>query len=247
MYSRPGRITIGPQLTPMVKTLILTCAGVFAWMVLAGSLSGPRSPNSITTIFGLVPADVWGRLYLWQLVTYIFLHAGLGHIFWNMFSLWMFGCQLERVWGSREFLRFFLITGIGAGLFSAVMDPASPIPIVGASGACYGVLMAFGMLFPNRYVYLWFLLPVKVKYFVAVLGGITFLNALNSPGSTIAHVAHLGGMLVAFLYLKGLLSPAKIRQSYYRWKIRRMRSRFEVYENRRPEPRRDREDDFWIN
>ncbi|HSR53272.1 MAG TPA: rhomboid family intramembrane serine protease [Acidobacteriota bacterium] len=241
MYNRQAAVSFGPRLTPMVKYLIIACVVVFLWTVLGGS--------EITRILGLVPAFFWPpHLWLWQAATYIFLHADLLHLAMNMFVLWMFGSTLEAHWGSREFLRFFFITGIGAGILSAIVDYSSLIPTVGASGSIYGLLAAFGLLFPERRIYIYFLFPVKAKYFVLFIAGMVLLSSLNDQGNGIAHFAHLGGMLVGFLYLKGWLSPAGLRQAYHRWKIRRMRSRFEVYENQKRPPRgRSRDDDFWIN
>ena len=240
MGYQPGyRVSFGPRITPMVKYLIIANAAVFAWQWLAGLAGGWQ----IIHIFGLTPALVVERLYIWQLVTYLFLHAGFFHIFLNMFALWMFGSELERHWGGNAFLRYYLISGIGAGILSVAVSPFSTIPTIGASGAVYGVLLAYGMMFPERYVFLYFLVPVKVKYFVAVLGAITFFSALGEPGSTVAHVAHLGGMLFGFLYLKGWLTVSGLRQSYHRWRLKRMRSRFKVYSEKRPR----KNDDFWIN
>lgn len=226
----------------MVKYLVVANAAVFVWQLLAAQVGS----QEIVSIFGLTPYLVLHKLFLWQLVTYLFLHGDFFHILFNMFALWMFGSELERYWGSREFLKFYLITGVGAGLFSVFLEPGSMIPTIGASGSVYGILMAYGMMFPERYIYLYFLFPVKVKYFVAALGLLAFISTLGSPGSTIAHVAHLGGMVFAFLYLKGWLSIRGLRQAYYRWKMKRLRSRFRVYkgdEKKRP----NREDDFWIN
>ena len=155
--SRGPDLTMGPQLTPVVKVLIISCAGMFLLSTLGGAQS------EIFRFLGLVPYAVVSKFFLWQPVTYLFLHANLGHVFWNMFALWMFGCELERTWGSREFLRFFLITGVGAGLLSIILNPFSPIPTVGASGAIYGILAAFGLLFPERVVLLFFVFPVKAK------------------------------------------------------------------------------------
>lgn len=223
----------------MVKYLVIANLVVYVWQSLAGA-------QKIIQIFGLTPAYVIGDLFLWQLVTYLFLHGDFFHILFNMFALWMFGSELERSWGSKEFLKFYLVTGVGAGLFSVALEPGSFIPTIGASGSVYGILMAYGMMFPERYIYLYFLFPVKVKYFVAALGLLAFISTLGSPGSTIAHVAHLGGMVVAFLYLRHWLSLSGIRQSYFRWRMKRLRSKFRVYkseEKKRP----SREDDFWIN
>lgn len=231
-------VTMGPTLTPMVKCLVIANVLVFLLQSLGAS-------GDMTLIFGLTPFLVLSKLYLWQFFTYLFLHGSFGHIFWNMLALWMFGCELERYWKSREFLKFYLITGIGAGILSVIFDPFSEIPTIGASGAIYGILMAYGIMFPDRLVYLYFLFPVKVKYFVTVLGALAFYSAFNSPGSKIAHVAHLGGMVFAYLYLKGWLSLSGVRQSYSRWRFKRMRDRFKVYDSRTP-PRK-KEDDYWIN
>ena len=251
MYSPRSGIRIGPQLTPMVKALVLICAGIFVWSILIPAIGGIQAIQTFEETFGLVPPLVWGQLFVWQLATYIFLHGDFWHILINMLVLWMFGCQLERVWGSRRFLKFFLITGIGAGVLTVLLDPFSMAVTIGASGSIFGILMAYWMLFPEQSVYLYLVLPIKVKYFVPVIGLINLFNAYqvyvsNNPGvSNVAYLAHLGGMLTAFLYLKGWLSPNNIRKSYYRWKVRRMRSRFEVHEGRRTKARRD--DDFWIN
>jgi membrane associated rhomboid family serine protease len=232
------RVSFGPRITRIVKYLVVANVLVFLWQRLAGF--------EIIRIFGLTPALVFGKLFLWQFVTYLFLHGDFWHIFLNMFVLWMFGSELERTWGERAFLRYYFITGVGAGLFSALSDPSSLAPTIGASGAVYGILMAYGLMFPNRYVYLYFLFPVKVKYFVAVLGLLAFIATLGSPGSTIAHVAHLGGMVVGFLYLRGWLSFSGVRQAYFRWRLRRMRSKFKVHYGP-PRERRKDDDDFWIN
>lgn len=242
-FPRGSYLTIGPGLTPMVRWLVLINAAVFFWQILAGIVGS----GQIIQIFGLTPYLFLTQLFLWQVVTYLFLHGDFWHIFFNMFALWMFGSELERYWGSRTFLKFYFITGVGAGLLSVIFDPFSLAPTIGASGAIYGILMAYGMMFPERYVYLYFLFPVKVKYFVAVLGLIAFVSALSSPGSTVAHVAHLGGMVFAFFFLKGWLSLSTLRQSYYRWRLKRMRDRFKVYESERSTRERRREDDFWIN
>jgi membrane associated rhomboid family serine protease len=223
----------------MVKYLVIANLVIYVWQSFAGA-------QKIIQIFGLTPAYVIGELFLWQLVTYLFLHGDFFHILFNMFALWMFGSELERAWGGKEFLKFYLVTGVGAGLFSVVLEPGSLIPTIGASGSVYGILMAYGMMFPERYIYLYFLFPVKVKYFVAALGLLAFISTLGSPGSTIAHVAHLGGMVVAFLYLRHWLSLSGIRQAYFRWRMKRLRSKFRVYKGE-DKDKPSRKDDFWIN
>jgi len=236
-FSPRHQIRIGPQLTPMVKYLVIACVATFLlqWM---------GAGREMVEIFGLTPYLVLSKLFLWQIVTYLFLHGSFGHLFWNMVPLWMFGCELERYWGSKEFLKFFLITGVGAGVLAILFQQDPRVPTIGASGSIYGILMAFGIMFPERLIYLYFLFPVKVKYFVAVIGGLAFLSAWNSSSDDpIAHFAHLGGMVFGFLYMKGLLSPSGVRQVYFRWKLKRMRKRFKVYDGEK----RKSKDDFWIN
>jgi membrane associated rhomboid family serine protease len=210
-YYRPfssgygGRYSLFP---PAVKWLIIINVALFL---------GPRlfyfNLNTFNQIFGLVPARLINNLYIWQPVTYMFLHGGTWPILMNMFILWMFGAELERTWGSREFLKFYFIAGIGAGLVNVVFSLFHPatwqIPIIGASGAIYGVLVAYAILFPNRLVYIWFLIPVKVKYLVIFLVVIEFLSTYRADG--VAHFAHLGGALFGFLY----------RRFNLRWKLRK--------------------------
>jgi len=194
----------GPPLTPAIRTLLAANITVFILQLLLRSSGGYTWFNHF---FGLVPADVWSLPlpHLWQPVTYMFLHGGFWHITLNMFVLWMFGAELEQLWGQREFLRYYFVTGIGAAtvylLLMPLIDPLTAyIPLIGASGACYGLLMAYGMIYPDRTVLLYFLIPVKVKYFVI---GVMLLELLATPGaSSIGHLAHLGGLLFGFLYLK---------------------------------------------
>ena len=250
MSQYPGySISFGPRISPTVKYLVIINALVFVWQFL--SRLGGGSFSFITT-FGLVPASVLGKMYFWQLGTYLFLHADFWHLFFNMFALWMFGTELERRWGKRFFTRYFFVTGVGAGILSVIANPSSGIPTIGASGAIYGILLAYGMMFPERYVYLYFLFPVKVKYFVGVLGLITFVMALSDQGSTVSHIAHLGGMVVGLFYLKGWFSLREVRAQYSQWKVSQRRNGFKVHENeetpaRKDNPDRKKGDDYWIN
>ncbi len=179
--------------TPAVKYLILVNSGIFISELLF------RANWSI--LFGLAPAYFW-RGYIWQPVTYMFLHGGIFHLFLNMLVLWMFGTTLESGWGTGMFLKFYFICGIGAGLLNAVVTPSSPIPIVGASGAIYGLLMAFAILFPNQLIYIWGIFPLRAKYFVIVIGLVEFMTAVSASQSGVAHFAHLGGMLFGLVYMK---------------------------------------------
>lgn len=181
------------MMTPGVKNLLIANFAVFFLQILAPGLMNPY-------FWGLVPAFVFKKLFLWQLVTYMFLHGGFGHIFFNMFALWMFGLELERTWGTREFYKFYFLTGIAAGLSTALFNWGSVIPTIGASGAIYGILGAYALFFPDRYVYLYFLFPIKMKYLAVILGLLEFFSAYSQDG--IAHVAHLGGLVVGYFYLR---------------------------------------------
>lgn len=143
-----------------------------------------------------------GRFGIWQLVSYMFLHAGLGHIFFNLFALWMFGQAIENYWGTQRFTVYYFLTGIGAAILHMVVGPGG-VPTLGASGAVYGILLAFGMMFPNRPIMLLFPpIPIKAKYFVAGFGAIELISGLTRSNSGVAHFAHLGGMLVGFILIK---------------------------------------------
>ena len=165
------------------------------------------------------PADFWP----WQLVTYGFLHstASITHILFNMFALWMFGIQLENEWGSRRFALYYFVCVIGAGLVQLTVTTleGSYAPTLGASGGVFGVLLAFGMMFPNQVIMLLFPpIPMKAKYFVIGYGLIEFIAGVANTGSQVAHFAHLGGMLFGFLlimYWRGKLPLKPKRRSYY--------------------------------
>jgi membrane associated rhomboid family serine protease len=166
----------------------------------------------------LVPSDVVTRGMVWELVTYMFLHGGFMHILFNMFFLVMFGADLERWWGSRDFLKYYFITGVGAGLahmLTSYLFPGSPglynghivhasgIPTIGASGAVFGVMVAYAMAFPNRQILLWFVIPISARTFVIMSGVIELVIAVqHQPGDSVARFAHVGGMVVGYLYLK---------------------------------------------
>jgi membrane associated rhomboid family serine protease len=182
-----------PRFEGAVRVLILVNAAIFFLQIFI-----PR----LATVLGLVPVLVLKKYYFWQLVTYMFLHGGFLHLIFNMFILWMFGSELEATWGRNMFLRYYFITGIGAGLVYVLARFNSVIPTIGASGAIFGLLLAFGLTFPNRYVYLYFFIPIKAKYLVLIFGAIEFFAAFAGAQDNIAHFAHLGGLLVGFLYLK---------------------------------------------
>jgi membrane associated rhomboid family serine protease len=236
----------GPGGIPQtVKLILILCTAVFVIQ----QLGGANFENVLIDAFGLAPAQVVGGFAIWRLVTYIFLHGGFFHILFNLFAFWMFGSQLEQEWGKNEFLRYFFVCGIGAGICSVIVDPFSTIPIIGASGAIYGILLAYGMYYPDRVILLYGIVPVKAKYFVIGIGTIAFLSAMGAGGGGIAHMAHLGGMIVGFLYLKSGRG-ARFGDRYQEWRRRRLRRKFEVYYNRRQAEReRERGNDpgRWTN
>jgi membrane associated rhomboid family serine protease len=143
-----------------------------------------------------------GQFEIWQSVSYMFLHAGLGHIFFNLFALWMFGQAIENYWGTNRFTIYYFATGIGAALIQLLVV-SSGTPTVGASGAVYGILLAFGMMFPDRYIILLIPpIPIKAKYFVAIFGVIELVSGLTRTDSNVANFAHLGGMVFGYILIK---------------------------------------------
>ena len=140
-----------------------------------------------------------GMFRIWQPITYMFMHGSFDHLFFNMFSLWMFGATLENIWGPKRFLFFYLICGIGAGLLNMLV-PGVHVS-VGASGAVYALLLAFGMIWPNNYVYLYFLVPIKTKWFIIAMVALELFEGIFRSSDGIAHFAHLGGMLIGFIIL----------------------------------------------
>lgn len=187
---------------PVIKALLLSNAAVFLGMLFLENFHvGDFSFNQFFyQAFALWPIGS-GFFQVWQLFTYMFIHAGFMHIFFNMLALWMFGMELEHVFGSKKFLTYYLLCGLGGGLANLLVAPlfTSVGPTVGASGAIYGVLLAFGMMFPERPIYIYFLLPIKAKYFVILYMALEFFSVGSTDG--IAHFAHLGGALVGFVYL----------------------------------------------
>jgi len=155
---------------------------------------------------GLVPHSVWSKGTVWQFVTYLFLHANVLHLFFNLYSLWVFGRDVENQWGRTAFCRYYLVTGIGAGVFHALVTPHSLVPTIGASGAVMGVLTAFAILFPDKDItlLLFFIFPVRMraKTMALIFGGLSLFSGVMGSPDRIAHFAHLGGMLVGIIYLK---------------------------------------------
>jgi len=194
--------------------------------------------HGVVPYLGLVPTLVLHQFWVWQLATYMFLHGGIFHIVFNMLALWMFGAELERIWGTRYFLKFYFVTGIGAGILTVVF---STLPfgfaqqvqqsiVIGASGAIYGLLLAYALYFPDRPIYMYFVFPIPAKIFVAIMGAIAFFSSLSESGG-VANATHLGGLLVAYLFLKRpkIHPMSELKYRYLKWKINRVRKKFDVY------------------
>jgi membrane associated rhomboid family serine protease len=216
-----------------VKWLLITNVAIFILGYFAGLLQMDRP----LAILALIPARVVRDGFIWQLATYLFLHGGFGHILWNMLALWMFGADLEGTWGTRRFLQFYFFCGIGAGvcvvLFNYILPWGNPlVPTIGSSGAIFGILMAYAMLYPTRTILFGFLIPIQVKYFVLIIGAIAFLSSFG-VNNGVSEFAHLGGLLFGYLFLKtpnlnfDLAGP--LRRQYSEWKLQRAKKKFQVY------------------
>ncbi len=232
---------IGPgSISPVIKYLVIANAAIFLIQRLF-SLDlafGPVDARTIATPFsnlsgwglGLTPALFFKDFpnYLYQPLTYMFLHSGFFHIFFNMFALWMFGTEIEYAFGSKNFLKFYIYCGLGGAFLSLAFMSNMNAPIVGASGAIFGVLAAYWLMFPNRYLLIFFLFPMKVKYAIPLFGVLNLIAAFSAPAAPkIAHLAHLGGALVGLVYMKfdwGLKSPFKWLRSF---KLKRKETKLE--------------------
>ena len=215
-----SNISFGGPITPVVKFIIFACGMTFILQHLAG--------ERMLFIFGLIPRMVWNDFFLWQLISYIFLHGDILHLLFNLLALYMFGCELERLWGSSPFLKYFFITGIGAGISTVCMTPALAIPTVGASGAILGILLAYALYYPNRIIYFNFLFPIKIKYLVLIYGLLIFYFSFSRTGGNIAHFAHLGGIVFGFIYLNFYSFKHLIMKQIRKYKAQRIRKRYRV-------------------
>lgn len=192
------------SLSPSVKYILLINCLFFLIQIIILPLAGRFTELRFYNIFAEQPSQAIYRLALWQFVTYMFIHANTLHFLFNMLILWFFAPRLEYRWGTIQFTKFYLVVGIGAGLFHAVISLIVGRPderIIGASGALYGILLAFALYWPNDLVWVWGVFPIKVKYLMIILGLMAFFGSVNPDGSRISHITHLGGLIVAFLYL----------------------------------------------
>lgn len=251
-------------LTPAIRWLLIANTAVFLVQTLAQLLGGPAASFALVRWFGLVPFFVTHAFRVWQPFTYLFLHGGLFHLLLNMFVLWMFGCDLERRWGRRRFLAYYLLTGVGAGLVNVavktMLDLAAPgsgvvagalrpseVPTIGASGAIYGILMGAAILYPDRQIWLIpFPVTLPMRVYVFVMGLIAFFGTLGAAsGDNVSHLTHLSGMLVGYLYLRRGSYLYRIRNRYHDWKRERLRRKFEVYMRERKDDSPSRPD-RWV-
>ncbi len=226
-YSWSGYFPLG------VKWLLISNTAI--WLLYFFAARGESI--EIFNLLALSPRAVLGHFAIWQPVTYMFLHdpQGFGHILFNMLALWMFGTDLERDWGTKRFLTYYFLCGIGAGICDIVVNAAIGnlnTRTIGASGAIYGLLLAFGLLYPDRVVLMNFLFPIKAKYFVMIMGAMAFLSSIGGSTSRVSNIAHLGGMLFGYLYLRMRflrLDVGKLIGRYQEWKLQRAKRKFQVY------------------
>jgi len=218
-YYRPSGFGGFSLFPPVIKNLLIINVAVFFFQTLGERISvgnGFTLENIFMEYFALIPLEglnigtlgnqvIQWNFLPWQLISYQFLHGDFGHIFWNMFILWMFGMEIENYWGSKKFLIYYLLSGIGAGLCHLFISPligGGLAPVIGASGAIFGVTIAFAMIFPNRYIFLYFFIPIKAKYLIGFyLIAYNLLPLLYGEQSNIAHLAHLGGALTGFIFI----------------------------------------------
>jgi membrane associated rhomboid family serine protease len=228
-YRFPGgsgrQFKVGPSgpIPSAVRGLIIANVCVYVLQILAG--------RSVVASFALIPADV-ASFEIWRLFTYQFLHGSVMHLGLNMLMLWMFGSELESRWGQRFFLKYYFLCGVGGALLFTAVRWGTLIPSVGASGAIYGILMAYGMWFPNRELYVFMIFPMKARHLVIFFMALEFLQTLESSGSGIAHAAHLGGMAFGYAYLRwwgvggftlhSIPGVTDLRRAWRRWQLQRL-------------------------
>jgi membrane associated rhomboid family serine protease len=236
-YASGVSYQFGPGgMTPAIRALLYINIAVF----LLTEFGPDPIAGALMRLFGLWPSSVMHG-WIWQLATYLFLHGGPWHILFNMLNLWMFGVELERRWGTQGFLKYFFITGIGAGVVTVFVS-FLPIPqarglydgyTIGASGAVMAVILAWAVIFPDRTLMFMMMFPLRARVYAALMAAIVFYSAIGSSGSGIAHFTHLGGLVVGYLYLKGPRGPRQLRlELQYRlskWRMERMRRKFDVH------------------
>ena len=236
--------SFGPgPMTPAVRALVFANAGAFLITFIA--------PAVMVDLFGLSPQAVIEQGRLWQLGTYLFIHDpnGFFHILFNMLSLWMFGTELERRWGTTAFAKYYFVTGIGAGVATvlvsflpfATTQSIYTSSTIGASGAIYALLLAWAILFPHRQILFMLFFPMPARMAAILMGGISFMSAVSGRNGSVAEATHLAGLLVGWIYLKGPKNlNLEIKYRLTRWRMERMRRRFNVHQGGRSDDWKNR-------
>jgi len=240
-YRQEITYSFGGPLTPGVKSLIIANGIAFLLQALIGPFD--------SWFWLSAPSVLPPGFQLWRVGTYMFLHGALFHLLFNMLALFMFGCAVERTWGTTLFVRYYVLCGLGAALFAFIpYGPFYSAPIVGASGAIYGILLAYAVLFPHNQIWILMTFPVEARYAVIGWGFIAFASAvLGAEG--VAHIVHLGGLLTGLALIRwtGFLrisarggdgrdrmtGSGSLRDFYRRWRMRRLRKKFEAYYEKR--------------
>jgi membrane associated rhomboid family serine protease len=224
-----NRSFIDAYFPPGLKWLIIANVAVFV----IDFLAGPTIHSALWAFFALTAEGAVKNFLVYQVFTYMFLHGGFTHLLFNMLTLWFFGTQLERDWGTRRFLKYYFYCGMAAGVCVLIANLLTrDVPTIGASGAIFGVLVAFAVLYPNQTVLMNFLFPIKAKYMVMIYAAIELLLTIRPGQSGVSTVAHLGGMAFGYVYLKGRLPRIKLPDlglAYRQWKLQRAKKKFQVY------------------
>jgi membrane associated rhomboid family serine protease len=236
MYrERTIQFGFGGGLTPVVRNLLIVNAAVWLFQQFWNDF--------LLSYFALSPIAILNDLAVWQLFSYIFLHGSFSHLFFNMFTLWMFGGEVERTLGSNRFFKYYIATGVGAGLFQLLANWGSSTIILGASGAVYGVLLAFALFFPNRLIMLFFVIPMRARTLIVIYISLSLFLGLQSSvfgtSDGVAHFAHLGGALVGFLILRGPFYYQKILQHIAQRQQEKRQEQERIRQTRISEKRQD--------
>lgn len=219
-----GQLNLMGRLTPAVMYVIIANAAVLFLAVFA--------PNLVVGLLSLIPSKVFPGLQFWRPVTYMFVHVEFSHIFFNMLTLYFFGPPLEQIWGMKKFLFYYFLTGVGTGIVCVpfyIMAGAPDVPVIGASGAIFGLLAAFALIYPDARIFFMFLVPVKAKYLVLFFVLIEFAaTASTLGGSPVAHIAHVSGALIGYIYLRRFMD---LKALWLRLKHRKRQKPYRVIKN----------------
>jgi len=229
-----GGMSLFGRLTPTVKYLLIANGAVFLVQLFIG--------RHMVSFFALIPETVFPGAQIWRIVTYMFMHGDFAHIFFNMLILYFFGCPLEQIWGRDKFLIYYFLCGVGAGIVCIpfyIIFGGAATPIVGASGALFGLLAAFALIYPNALVFLMGVFPIKAKWLVLIFIVMEFMATASYAGGTtsssVASIAHLAGAAVGYFYLRGLMD---FKSYYLHWKQRKLKKAYKVYDGKKDDDQR---------